>query len=156
MRNMPLVAATRPWCGSNPNCKWGPYLKRELCLQVVNMALFTHSLCTGSIAWLQSKISSCKSITDRVRWEPRLSGLGSGRVAGFVYRSSGRLAHLIKAHSICTGRGLFFLFCFFFLLPTTFHANDKYVAYVFDWLLQAAFSGRSPRALWLWLSNLFK
>lgn len=42
--------------------------------------------------------------------------LGSGRVASFVYRSSGRLAHLIKAHSICTGRGFFSFFFFCCLL----------------------------------------
>lgn len=96
------------------------------------MALFTHSLCRH----LQPG-SSLRSHPEKYHRSCALRAstrLGSGRVAGFVYRSSARLAHLIKAHSICTGRGFFF---FFFLLPTTFHANDKYVAYVFDWLLQA-------------------
>lgn len=112
MRNMPLVAAARPWCGSNPNCKWGPYLKRQLCLQVVNMALFTHSLCRH----LQPG-SSLRSHPEKYHRSCALRAstrLGSGRVAGFVYRSSARLAHLIKAHSICTGRGFFspFFFCY--------------------------------------------
>lgn len=126
-----------------------------VCLQLVNMALFTHT----HIAWLQSKISSWK-VSPIVCARSAPSRLDSTRLWGRVEsRYSGRLAHLIKAHTICTAREGYS----FFFLSLSFFLSAYYVPC--EWQIcclcmrlaiapscsqlpaACAFCGRSPRGV---------